>query len=386
MADYDETTTDEMSLDDTYDYILERMLDNVPDEDDDQNAIDKREGSIIYNALAPVAVELTVVYDQLNNFINDAYADTCSLDALILKAKERGLEYRDATQSEILISVTPVDLDVTGCRFLVADSDLAFNVTEKMNKEDAASGIWIAQCETAGIEGNITSGDLILDAVGADETVADNLETAEISSINTYAYDDETLESFRARYFESIKASRFGGNVADYKAFMLSLTNVGASKVIPHWNGGGTVKVVFIDRDYGKPTEEEVTAAQTAIDPVTNDGAGVGMAPIGHRVTVEAAEEVTVTVTATFTYMHGYTFNDAKESLASLLDNYLLSLRQNWENGNVVVRTGAIENAFLSGTGIADCSGVKINGTAANLQLEYNQIPISGGVTENATA
>ena len=36
----------------TFDVILERMMDRVP------NNIDKREGSIIYDALAPAAVEL----------------------------------------------------------------------------------------------------------------------------------------------------------------------------------------------------------------------------------------------------------------------------------------------------------------------------------------
>ena len=36
----------------TYESILERMLEKVPDN------MDKREGSIIYDALAPAAVEL----------------------------------------------------------------------------------------------------------------------------------------------------------------------------------------------------------------------------------------------------------------------------------------------------------------------------------------
>ena len=42
----------------TYEDILQRMLDRVPD------SMDKREGSIIYDALAPAAVELQL----MNNF------------------------------------------------------------------------------------------------------------------------------------------------------------------------------------------------------------------------------------------------------------------------------------------------------------------------------
>ena len=42
----------------TYEDILQRMLDRVPD------SMDKREGSIIYDALAPAAVELQLMYIQ----------------------------------------------------------------------------------------------------------------------------------------------------------------------------------------------------------------------------------------------------------------------------------------------------------------------------------
>ena len=51
------------NLDEYFDYdtILQRMLDRVPIQ------IDKREGSIIYNALAPAAAELAQMYILLKN-------------------------------------------------------------------------------------------------------------------------------------------------------------------------------------------------------------------------------------------------------------------------------------------------------------------------------
>jgi len=42
-----------------YDLILNRMLDRVP------SSFDKREGSIIYDALAPAAMELMGMYIEL---------------------------------------------------------------------------------------------------------------------------------------------------------------------------------------------------------------------------------------------------------------------------------------------------------------------------------
>lgn len=40
----------------TYEALMERMLDRLPDD------IDKRENSVIWNALAPAAAELVVLY------------------------------------------------------------------------------------------------------------------------------------------------------------------------------------------------------------------------------------------------------------------------------------------------------------------------------------
>ena len=45
----------------TFEFILDRMLDRVPD------TVDKREGSIIYDALAPAAAELAKTYMELED-------------------------------------------------------------------------------------------------------------------------------------------------------------------------------------------------------------------------------------------------------------------------------------------------------------------------------
>ena len=56
----------------TYEHILQRMLNKIP------SSMDKREGSIIYDALAPAAVELTQLYMDLDLTLNETFADTAS--------------------------------------------------------------------------------------------------------------------------------------------------------------------------------------------------------------------------------------------------------------------------------------------------------------------
>ena len=46
----------------TYESILQRMLDRIPDD------MDKSEGAVIYDALAPAAVELQLMYIELDTF------------------------------------------------------------------------------------------------------------------------------------------------------------------------------------------------------------------------------------------------------------------------------------------------------------------------------
>lgn len=48
----------------TFDTIIQRMLNNVDDD------IDKREGSVIYTALAPIALELETYYEALDEGVD----------------------------------------------------------------------------------------------------------------------------------------------------------------------------------------------------------------------------------------------------------------------------------------------------------------------------
>ncbi|OJT72935.1 phage tail protein, partial [Clostridioides difficile] len=69
----------------TFENIIKRMLDSVPD------TFDKREGSIIYNALAPVAVELTETYIAMDELLDQTFVDTASYYYLEKRCKERGI-------------------------------------------------------------------------------------------------------------------------------------------------------------------------------------------------------------------------------------------------------------------------------------------------------
>ena len=70
----------------TFENILKSMLSNVP------SSFDKREGSIIYDALAPAAAELAQLYIDLDFTLKETFADTSDRKYLIMRAAERSFE------------------------------------------------------------------------------------------------------------------------------------------------------------------------------------------------------------------------------------------------------------------------------------------------------
>ena len=69
----------------TYEYLKESILEHVPDD------IDKREGSIIFDAIMPAAYELSFYYYRLRMVLQQTYAETAVGEFLDLRAAEQGL-------------------------------------------------------------------------------------------------------------------------------------------------------------------------------------------------------------------------------------------------------------------------------------------------------
>ena len=347
----------------TYESILERMLSRVPE------GVDKREGSIIYDALAPAAVELQLMYIELDIILRDTFASTTTdRDFMVLRAAERGLTPRDASGALVKGVMTPTTVDVPiGSRF--SCGILNYVVVEK-----TTAGEYQLRCETPGSEANGNMGQLI------PVNYIAGLETATITELLVPGEDDEDLESIRERYDDSFESEAFGGNKAEYIQKCDSIQGVGPVRVTPAWNGGGTVELTILDSEYNAASETLLEQVQELFDP-NQDGMGDGLAPIGHVVTVDTAEKISVSVSATYTFKEGYDFETLESNLEDAVDGYLSDLRREWGDTVPIVRISQIESRILQVEGILDISGTKINGTDANLELTEYQIPVIGGVS-----
>ncbi len=347
----------------TFESILQRMLDRVSDQ------MDKRESSPIYNALAPAAVELQLMYIEFDIILKETFGDTASREYLIRRAAERGITPYPATYALLKGEFTPTSINLQiGSRFSL--NDLNYYVKAKIS-----DGVYQVECEEAGIKGNQYFGDMI------PIEYIDGLETAQLTELLIPGEDEEDTEDLRVRYFSSFETKPYGGNKKDYIEKTNAIAGVGSTKVTPLWNGGGTVKLTILNSEFSKASSILIETVQETIDP-TKDRSGLGVAPIGHIVTVDTVEEITVNVSTTITFDDGYSFVSLKSQIQSVIEEYLLELRKDWANqGSLIVRTAQIDTRILGIKGVLDIADTRINGSTSNLILSAYQIPVLGGVT-----
>lgn len=349
-----------------YNEILERMLARVPDE------YDKREGSPIYIALAPAAFELQRVYALVSTTEDNAFADTADYYYLQRRAAERGLAPYPATNA-IVKGEFNIDVDI-GARFSLLNSAVNYYVTEKRENGEHAYNL---ACETAGESGNISSAELV------PIQEIEGLTSANITGIVVNGEDMESEDDFRARYFSSITDQSFGGNKAAYKEYVNGINGVGACKIYPCYNGGGTVKVTIMNTEMGAASTDLISSVQTALDP-GSEGQGLGWAPIGHSVLVDTVTIAGITITVD---KSGLVWEDSaedneltKDKTEAAVGEYFSELTNEWaENDDddaIVIRVSQIKKRLLDTPALEDIGTVKINGFEANLTLSNAHIPV----------
>ncbi len=400
----------------TYEALLQSALARV------SPALDKREGSMVMNGVAPSMAELAMLYIGLDFVFTATYIATAPREYLIRRGKDRNILPEGATcavfRAEFNIEVP------AGTRF--NRDDLNFTVVERMDPaEDTSTGLsHRVVCETPGAAANGYAGALI------PMEYVDGLTHAELVALLIPGEDEEDTENYRQRLLDSYQSQAFGGNQADYIEKVTKMPGVGSLKVHPVWNGGlrpaslipgdevkewyetavgaleppvaawltaiytaardkllttgGTVKLVILASNNTAPSGTLLDEIQTAVDPTQNAGEGIGLAPIGHVVTVVGVEREVVDIALNLTYAPGWNWEAAKIYVEKVIDGYFEELAKGWASSDhITVRISQIESRILAGcpTMVTDLSGTRINGEEANLVLGEDSIPVRGDVS-----
>lgn len=330
----------------TYENILNDMLSKVPSD------IDKREGSVIYDALAPCAFQLAQTYFNLDNYINLFFVDTAVGEYLDRNAADYGLRRKAATCA--IRKITTSGTANIESRWGIGDTTYLITDTISAN-------VYKAVCEQSGEIGNTYFGllDNIDNATGI---------TASLSDIITSGEEAEKDDELRARIQQYLIDPAQDGNAAQYKKWATEYDGIGAAKVFPLWNGGNTVKIAITNRSYLPPDASLVNAFQNYIDPGA-EGLGNGVAPVGSKVTVIGGIKKDINIAANVILAEGYT---NPEGAADELSKYLASTTYA-KNTVSYMRIGSI---LLDCESILDISGLTLNGTTGDVTLTGEEIPV----------
>lgn len=367
-----------------YDYFLRKMRDAVPDN------IDKREGSIIYDALAPAALVMGQQSLDMANVIKETYIKTASGEFLDYRAIEHGTSRYPATQTEAKAKVLndkkePLDNVQIGDKFASIGDSPIFYVVTKINSDLTIE----LTAETAGSSANSYIGQVL------PVTPNDLLSWAEITEITAPARDVESDDHLRARLLSSQSWIAYGGNVADYLDMTSKIDEVGAAQIYPTWNGGGTVKVVILNNDLMPASASLVQKVKNTLDPEDKQAEGYGLAPIDHSVTVTAPEKLIVNVDISVKLDDTKVTRYVKDSITKAVEGYFQSLRENWADINQKLGRGYQETIYRSKIlsqvmlteGVVNAKLPSLNGKDADIDLIFNneksQLPVVGTVTIN---
>ena len=359
--------------DNTFENVLERNLDRIPDE------FDKREGSVIYDAIAPMAIEISLLYSYLDFLFKNAFGDTANRYWLIERAKERGIEPYKATKA-VIIGRFDAKLNI-GDRFFIDD---IYYTVSKLQKEERELFFYELICNEEGSIGNIEGGKLT-----PTRTIR-NLNLAEIYKLAILGEDEEDTEDFRERYFETIKSIAYGGNIDDYRKKVKAIEGVGLVKVIPVWNGGGTVKLIITDSEFKEPTSELISKVQEIIDPIPFHQKGVGVAPIGHYVTVVGAKSKKINITCEILKSRDSNLGEIKREIEKDVEEYFKSQRKKWASyekadSNIYIendiRLAKITSIVLNVADVIDYETIKFTDTDKKIfGLSEEELPVLGDV------
>ena len=360
----------------TYDYILDSILNRVREFD---STIDVREGSAIWYAVSPVAMELAIAYSNCDMVNKESFVGTATREGIYLACEDIGLDTSrfDATASVFLADFN-VEVSI-GSRW--SCSGYTLRVTERVG-EASADGVKYYQyrlvCETTGSASQYITGNL----TPITEYGSNGLQMAVIDMCISAGAEETPDEEVRATYFDYIANKSEGANIAQYNQwlneFESTIGRIGAHKIRPTWDGVNTVKVVILDGNKESPDSTLVDAVQDYLDP-NSEGLGEGKAPIGAVVTVEGGVNADIDIKAEITTNgENVDISDINERITEYFREiaFRKSVVNIYEVAGIILASPSVSN--VNSVEIGRWNGVdsEVSYSPTNLPLDEFETPV----------
>lgn len=348
--------------------IHARMLSSLPED------IDTTEGGFAYDFTMPAAIEKADMMVMLNEMVQINFAKWSYGIWLDEHALMAGLSRREAVKAAGVLTLTGESgLSIAaGTRFASASEGEAgavlFESTQSASIDREGFLSLPVQAVEGGISGNVPARaiSLLADEVNGVTSVINEHKM-------TGGADEESDEELRARILErdtGIDAS-YAGSVSDYLRWAKEVPGVSDAKVIPEWDGPGTVKVIVAGGDETLP-ERVLEYICSPTDETARKS------PIGAKVTVAAPVSKVIAVSAAVTLSPDAVLEEIRAGFYDALAAYLPEAAKDGE-----VRISRVGMLLSALEGVADYANLELNGAQINILIGPDEYPAVGEVVLN---
>lgn len=341
--------------------VLKRLLQDF--KTIDTNGMSTHEGTFAFDTLSANAVEFEKSYAEMQLILDAAFPQTSWGQYLTMHAEAHGVIRKKATKSKVVLKIIGNEGTTipTGITVSTAVGNL-FTTVETVGIGPNGSAKVLAESVDTGKDSHVESS-TITEIV----TKVEGLTSVINEEASYDGFDEENDADLLQRLLFKVRQPATSGNVYHYMQWAQSVNGVGQVKVLPLWNGAGTVKVLLVDVN----NEAANTSLLDRVKAVI-----AKEAPIGATVTVTTPTIMNVTVS--FRVTKG---NANHEAVKRILNEEFK--RQTFSMNYISYAN--IGKALLANaeTGIIDYSDLRVNGGTTNINITDDQLPRVNEVTIN---
>ena len=253
-------------------------------------------GSFFYDLLYPVAEQIYLLQKRISRLSENTFAVTAEGEYLDRKTAEQNIVRKTATYSKGTLLISGNRGEVILKGAKVAADNVLFEVNETVSITENGSVEVGATCTVSGSAGNVKKGDI----------------------------------------------NRF------------------PIKVIPLWNGAGTVKVVIVDADNRPADSELISKVKEHIEENR---------PIGAEVTVVSASPVMINISVSLTA-------DNTSNIQTTVENVLKDYLSGEAIKKEYISYAKIGSLILSISGVEDYTDLKVNSGTENIKIADGAVPV----------